>query len=89
MILCCGEALIDMIPAKTASGEEAFIPYAGGSVFNTALALGRLNCTIFYIPACRWIFAAIFYARALPLPMLISALNQLPIRNRACLYKAD
>lgn len=46
MILCCGEALIDMIPAKTASGEEAFIPYAGGSVFNTALALGRLNAPV-------------------------------------------
>ncbi|MBB5700245.1 fructokinase [Ochrobactrum daejeonense] len=43
MILCCGEALIDMLPRETASGETAFQPFAGGSVFNTALALGRLG----------------------------------------------
>ena len=43
MILCCGEALIDMLPRETAAGESAFAPYAGGSVFNTAIALGRLG----------------------------------------------
>ena len=43
MILCCGEALIDMLPRETAGGERAFAPYAGGSVFNTAIALGRLG----------------------------------------------
>lgn len=43
MILCCGEALIDMLPRETAAGENAFAPYAGGSVFNTAIALGRLG----------------------------------------------
>jgi len=43
MILCCGEALIDMLPARTAAGEEAFVPRPGGSVFNTAVALGRLG----------------------------------------------
>ncbi|NDV02474.1 carbohydrate kinase family protein [Pseudoroseicyclus tamaricis] len=42
-ILCCGEALIDMLPRETAAGEEAFAPYPGGSVFNTAIALGRLG----------------------------------------------
>lgn len=47
MILCCGEALIDMLPAKTASGEDSFVPHAGGSVFNTAIALGRLKCPVF------------------------------------------
>lgn len=43
MILACGEALIDMLPRKTAAGEDAFAPYAGGAVFNTAVALGRLG----------------------------------------------
>ncbi|MDP3526620.1 MAG: carbohydrate kinase [Hoeflea sp.] len=43
MIICCGEALIDMLPRTTTVGEDAFAPYAGGSVFNTAIALGRLG----------------------------------------------
>ena len=43
MILCCGEALIDMIPAPTTSGPDGFVPHAGGAVFNTAIALGRLG----------------------------------------------
>lgn len=43
MILCCGEALIDMIPEQTVSGNAGFVPHCGGSVFNTAIALGRLG----------------------------------------------
>ncbi len=43
MILCCGESLIDMIPAETLSGSVAYAPHAGGAVFNTAIALGRLG----------------------------------------------
>ena len=43
MILCCGEALIDMLPRISTQGEAAFAPYAGGAVFNTAIALGRLG----------------------------------------------
>ena len=43
MILCCGEALIDMLPRISTLGEEAYAPYAGGAVFNTAIALGRLG----------------------------------------------
>ncbi len=43
MILCCGEALIDMIPTETSPGQAAFVPHAGGAVFNTAIALGRLG----------------------------------------------
>ncbi|PJE36950.1 carbohydrate kinase [Pseudooceanicola lipolyticus] len=43
MILCCGEALIDMIPAKTEDAGTGFVPHSGGSVFNTAIALGRLG----------------------------------------------
>lgn len=40
MILCCGEALIDMLPVP---GGEGFVPHPGGAVFNTAIALGRLG----------------------------------------------
>lgn len=43
MILCSGEALIDMIPYPTAAGVDGFVPYPGGAVFNTAIALGRLG----------------------------------------------
>lgn len=43
MILSCGEALIDMLPRTSTLGEPAFAPHAGGAVFNTAIALGRLG----------------------------------------------
>lgn len=43
MILCCGEALIDMIPTPTIAGRDGFVPHAGGAVFNTSIALGRLG----------------------------------------------
>lgn len=43
MILCCGEALIDMIPVTGTGGETAFAPLSGGAIFNTSIALGRLD----------------------------------------------
>ncbi|WP_170461568.1 carbohydrate kinase family protein [Ruegeria arenilitoris] len=43
MILCCGEALIDMIAEPTVSGAQGFVPHSGGAVFNTAIALGRMG----------------------------------------------
>ncbi|MDD9908848.1 MAG: carbohydrate kinase [Ahrensia sp.] len=43
MIICCGEALIDMLPRKLADGANVFLPVAGGAIFNTAIALGRLG----------------------------------------------
>lgn len=43
MILCAGEALIDMLPRESTLGENAYAPYAGGAVFNTSIALGRLG----------------------------------------------
>jgi fructokinase len=46
MILCAGEALIDMLPRKTEGGESAFAPYPGGAVFNTAIALARLGAPV-------------------------------------------
>lgn len=44
MILCCGEALIDMIPEQTLKGSDAYVPRSGGAIFNTAIGLGRLGC---------------------------------------------
>lgn len=46
MIVCCGEALIDMLPANTNDGQSAYVPHTGGSVFNTAIALGRLGVPV-------------------------------------------
>jgi len=43
MILCAGEALIDMIPSPTQSERDGYVPHTGGAVFNTAIALGRLG----------------------------------------------
>jgi fructokinase len=49
MIVCCGEALIDMLPRRSEAGEPAFAPYAGGAVFNTAIALGRLGAPVEFL----------------------------------------
>lgn len=46
MILCCGEALIDLIAEPTVSGKDGFVPHSGGAVFNTAIALGRLGAPV-------------------------------------------
>ncbi|WP_068109498.1 carbohydrate kinase family protein [Tropicimonas marinistellae] len=46
MILCAGEALIDMLPRVSTCTEPCFAPVAGGSVFNTAIALGRLGSPV-------------------------------------------
>ena len=43
MIVCCGEALIDMLPRTSAQGVAVYQPCNGGSIFNTAIALGRLG----------------------------------------------
>lgn len=42
MILCCGEALIDMIPQT----DGALQPRAGGASLNTAVALGNLGVAV-------------------------------------------
>ncbi len=43
MILCCGEALIDMLPRQLPNGDSVLLPAVGGAIFNTAIALGRLG----------------------------------------------
>ena len=49
MIVCCGEAVIDFLPRKSAEGLAVYQPFNGGSIFNTAIALARLgNATGFF-----------------------------------------
>ncbi|PRY94537.1 fructokinase [Hasllibacter halocynthiae] len=43
MIVCAGEALIDMLPRDLPDGGTAFAPHPGGSVMNTAVAAARLG----------------------------------------------
>lgn len=43
MIVCCGEALIDMLPRDIANEGMGYLPVSGGAVFNTAITLGRLG----------------------------------------------
>ncbi len=49
MILCCGESLIDMLPRTASTGEPSFAPVAGGAVFHTAIASGRLGAPSGYL----------------------------------------
>jgi fructokinase len=43
MILSCGDALIDFVPARAADGREAVTPAVGGSCLNIAVGLARLG----------------------------------------------
>nr|WP_093117160.1 carbohydrate kinase [Salinihabitans flavidus] len=43
MILTCGEAVIDMLPATTGDGRPCFAPACGGAAVNVAIALARLG----------------------------------------------
>jgi fructokinase len=43
MIICCGEALIDMVPVPISGTAGGFVPLPGGSPFNTAVAIGRMG----------------------------------------------
>lgn len=49
MIICCGEALIDMIQQRSVDGKDLFLPIAGGAIFNTAIALGRLGISTGFV----------------------------------------
>ncbi|CCD88243.1 putative fructokinase [Bradyrhizobium sp. ORS 285] len=43
MILSCGDALIDFVPAKLADGRDVLRPVVGGSCLNVAVGLARLG----------------------------------------------
>ncbi|MFA6506502.1 MAG: carbohydrate kinase [Treponemataceae bacterium] len=44
MILCCGEALIDMVPSG-----DLYRPCPGGSPYNSAVAIGRLGVPVSFL----------------------------------------
>jgi fructokinase len=43
MLLSCGDALIDFLPAKSVDGRDAIVPVAGGSCLNIAVGMVRLG----------------------------------------------
>src|SRR5260221_160206 len=43
MIVCCGEALVDFLPDKTAAGAPAFVAKPGGAPLNVAVAIAPLG----------------------------------------------
>jgi fructokinase len=48
MIICCGEVLIDMVPAF--SGKvNGYLPLPGGSPYNTSIAIGRLGTPVMFL----------------------------------------
>ena len=49
MIICCGEALIDMVRAPVPGFGEGFLPIPGGSPCNTAIAIGRLGVPVKFL----------------------------------------
>lgn len=46
MILSCGEALIDFIPMES---QGSFQAHNGGSIYNVAIALGRMECAVGFL----------------------------------------
>jgi fructokinase len=51
MLLTCGDALIDFVPAKTDHGIDAFAPRPGGSCLNVAVAMARLGALTGFLGA--------------------------------------
>jgi len=51
MIICAGESLIDMVSSSEQKGEAQYTPHVGGSILNSARALGRLEADTYYCGA--------------------------------------
>lgn len=51
MIICCGEALIDMIRVSVPGfkDKEGYMPLPGGSPYNTAIAIGRMGVPVKFL----------------------------------------
>jgi fructokinase len=49
MLLSCGDALIDFVPAKAADGRDALVPMVGGSCLNIAIGMARLGAPVGFV----------------------------------------
>jgi len=49
MIVCCGEALIDMVRMPFFGKKEGFLPVPGGSPYNTAIAIARMGVPVKFL----------------------------------------
>ena len=49
MIVCCGEALIDMVRVQVPGSGSGFLPLPGGSPCNTAVAIGRMGVEVKFL----------------------------------------
>ena len=49
MIICCGEALIDMVRTNFQGRTQGFLPLPGGSPYNTAIAIARLGVPVMFL----------------------------------------
>jgi len=50
VIVVCGEALVDLVPAPGSTGADAPLhPHWGGGPFNAAIALGRLDAPVRFL----------------------------------------
>ena len=49
MVICCGEALIDMVRVPISGSGEGFFPHPGGSPYNAAIAIGRLGVPVKFL----------------------------------------
>ena len=49
MIICCGEALIDMFRTEIPRFGEAYVPLPGGSPYNTAIAIGKMGVPVKFL----------------------------------------
>jgi fructokinase len=49
MLVSCGDALIDFLPATSADGRDAFVPAVGGSCLNVAVGMARLRAPAGFI----------------------------------------
>jgi len=49
MILCVGEAVIDLFQTDIAGTGQAFLPISGGCAYNTSIAIGRLGVPVSFL----------------------------------------
>ena len=49
MIICCGEALIDMARAQVPGLGVSFSPLPGGSPYNTAVSIGKMGVSVKFL----------------------------------------